>query len=157
MASKPPELRARKATPADSEAMYAWRNDPETRRYFFDPAPLSADSHARWLSASLANAFRHLLIIEYPDGRPVGVVRFDVHREDNAARIDIYLVPERRGAGLGAQVLQAAILWLKENTQVQRIDAEVLSGNHASRRLFEAAGFSLASLAYTLDVNESRR
>ena len=150
-------LRVRIATLADCNAIYTWRNHPETRRHFFDPAPISLDAHGRWLAAVLRDPQRYLLIAEDQQDKPVGVMRFDIAAFGDVASIDIYLVPERRGGGMGKSMLLAGLTWLKTNTSVRRLHAEVLSANHSSRRMFEAAGFSLASSSFTLDLERANR
>jgi RimJ/RimL family protein N-acetyltransferase len=136
---------------ADREPMYAWRNHPDTRRFFFDPTPLAAADHARWFAAALADPRRHLLVAEDARG-PVGVLRFDVEDREEEAAIDIYVVPERRGSGLGTPLLRAGLDWLRQNTNVRRLNAEVVPANRASCRMFEACGFQFSGTAYVLEL-----
>ena len=143
-------IRMRRARQEDSESIFEWRNHPDTRRYFFDPAPLDPEAHKAWFSAALTNPSRYLLIGEDASGRTVGVVRFD--QEDNSADIAIYLVPHRRGEGLGTPLLEAAVRWLKENSTVEHIRANVLSTNAASLKMFAAAGFAPSANRLSLDI-----
>jgi RimJ/RimL family protein N-acetyltransferase len=138
----------------DVDTVFAWRNHPKTRRYFFNPAPISPAMHARWFESSLENPARHLLIAEFSHDKAVGVIRFDILDPDDHANLDIYLAPEHRGAGLGEQLLCAGLVWLKRYTKVRRINAEVLVDNQSSCRMFEKAGFRVESHSYKLNLDE---
>jgi RimJ/RimL family protein N-acetyltransferase len=145
------KIQMRRARQEDSESMLEWRNHPDTRRYFFDPSPVDPEAHKAWFSAVLTNPSRHLLIGEDATGKPVGVVRFD--QKDNAADIAIYLVPQRHGEGLGTPLLDAAVLWLKENSTVEHIRADVLAANAASLKMFAASGFTHDVHRLSLDIH----
>ena len=144
------KIRMRRARQEDSELMLDWRNHPDTRRYFFDSSPVDPEVHKVWFRAALTNPSCYLLIGEDAVVKPVGVVRFD--QEDNSADIAIYLLPERRGQGLGTPLLEAAIRWLKENSTVEHIRADVLAANVASLRMFGAAGFASNLDRLSMDI-----
>ena len=149
------QLRVRKITSADCNAVYIWRNHSDTRRYFFDHSPITLEDHVQWFAAVLNDPERHLLAIENHLGEPVGVIRFDATNQEGTASIDIYLVPDKRGFGLGAPMLLAGLKWLKINTTIRRITADVLVENKSSCRMFESAGFNLAFYTYTLELESS--
>lgn len=135
------EIRLRPAAAADSDRVLAWRNHEATRRHALDAAPIDPARHASWFAERLRDADCVLLIGE-DDGGPVGVLRYDL--KGAAARVSVYLVPERHGQGLGALLLHAGHLWLAANRpQVRAIDAEVLADNHASRLAFAEVGYAL--------------
>jgi UDP-2,4-diacetamido-2,4,6-trideoxy-beta-L-altropyranose hydrolase len=140
------EIRLRRAEAADSDRVLAWRNHEVTRRHALDPAPIDPARHASWFAERLKDADCVLLIGE-DDVGPVGVLRYDL--KGAAARVSVYLVPERHGQGLGALLLHAGHLWLAANRpEVRAIDAEVLADNHASRLAFAEVGY--APNRYTL-------
>jgi RimJ/RimL family protein N-acetyltransferase len=128
-----------------------WRNHPDTLRFFFDPSPIDPDLHKSWFSAVLKNPSCHLLIGEDSSGRSVGVVRFDQKGID--AEIAIYLVPNRRGEGLGHLLLDAAVHWLKENSTVEYVNANVLASNKASLKMFLRSKFNYNLHRLTLDIH----
>jgi RimJ/RimL family protein N-acetyltransferase len=146
------EVRIRKATPGDCDAMLEWRNHPETHRHFFNPNPIAPEAHRAWFEATLSNPDRHLLIAEEESGRPVGVVRFDVSGEE--AEIDIYLAPESRGKKLGVGLLHAGMEWLKSNTGVRRVRAEVIPANASSLRLFAQGGFATRAYSMVAELSQ---
>ena len=149
------QLQVRKITSTDCNAVYIWRNHPDTRRYFFDPSPITLEDHVQWFAEVLNDPERHLLAIENHRGEPVGVIRFDATNQEGTASVDIYLVPEKRGFGLGAPMLLAGLKWLKINTAIRRITADVLAANKSSCRMFDAAGFNLALYTFTFELESS--
>jgi len=130
--------------------MLVWRNHPETRRFFFNPDLIDMETHRKWFSTSLVSPTRHMLVAEDDRGESIGIVRFDVIGE--RAEVDIYLVPKHRGTGLGVPMLTAAIEWLKENTEVKRLSADVVPANQSSLRMFAAVGFGIVSQRLILEL-----
>jgi RimJ/RimL family protein N-acetyltransferase len=147
-------IRLRRATVADSERLFRWRNHEAVRQHSGNPAPIPWDTHIVWLAQTLADPTRVLLIGERHSGRtanlesleaapePVGVLRYDLSGAETEACVSIYLVPERMGQGLGAPLLRAGSAWLKETyPSLNGIRAAIRSENIASLRTFERAGY----------------
>jgi len=144
----PPAIDLRPASRVDAESMWRWRNHPDTRRYAGSPDEISLVLHLAWLDATLARPDRLLLIGSDRQG-DVGVLRFDLDGE--AATISVYLVPERRGEGLGRWLIAAGGAYLREcHPAVGRIIALVKADNASSRRAFAAAGYVEDSLTFAL-------
>lgn len=130
----------RLAVADDAELVWPWRNNEATRRYFFDPAPVSLDTHLAWWNRSLVDPKRTLLLGRL-DGREVGVIRYDFI-DSRRAMVSIYLDPEMTGLGLGETLLRAGQGWLLLNhPEIDTVLAEVMPKNVASLRTFLAAGF----------------
>ena len=144
----------RPATDDDCDRLYAWRNHPETRRHFFDPAPVDLSAHRRWFAGVLADATRTLLIGAV-DGEEVGVLRYDFSGDE--ARVSIYLDPARRGEGVGTTLLVAGRDWLQSHCpETQAIVAEVLPANEASVHAFLAAGYRESHRCFRYDIVDDR-
>lgn len=140
----------RKATPADSARLLAWRNHPAVRAASGNSEPIPPAAHAEWFASVLADPDRHLLIGEMA-GEPVGVVRFDV--SEGAADVSIYLAPGREGRGQGSDLLQAAEAWLAATRPtVHALNARVLRDNDRSHRLFAACGYRRISTHYAKEL-----
>ena len=152
-----PPLRYRPATREDSELLLAWRNDPEVRAVSRSTAAISAADHEAWLSKTLGDAARTLLVAGDPE-RPVGSVRFD--EQPRGAEISVVVAPNRRGGGLGSRMIaETSELYLSSRPAVSRVLAEIMDHNRASAAAFERAGYLPAGiepafgsrmLAYTL-------
>jgi RimJ/RimL family protein N-acetyltransferase len=78
-------------------------------------------------------------LASFQSGEPVGQVRFDI--ENQEAIVSIGLASSLRGRGLGLAVLLKATALFFENSKVKKIHAFIKPTNHASIRVFEAAGF----------------
>lgn len=141
-----PELLLRRARADDMRPVYDWRNDEGTRRHSHSSAVIPYQDHQRWFTRVLADPQRALLIAE-DQGRPVGVLRYDVAEE--RALVSIYLVPGCGGAGYGPAILSAGSRWLAaEYPQVGIVVGEVLDANVASHRAFREAGYAFRNQVY---------
>ncbi|MBW6487332.1 MAG: hypothetical protein K0B01_14400 [Syntrophobacterales bacterium] len=67
----------RPATIQDADMLLDWRNDPETRKASHSTSEVVTEEHIAWLTKTLGNANRRLLVAE-EDGAPVGTVRADL-------------------------------------------------------------------------------
>jgi UDP-2,4-diacetamido-2,4,6-trideoxy-beta-L-altropyranose hydrolase len=138
MAEKPVHLR--RAGSEDAERLHAWRNTETVRRASSDSSPIDMATHVDWLQRTLAAPDRDLLVAEI-QGRPMGVLRFDV--TGSRATVSIYLAPEWIGKGYGRSVLVAGHEWLaKHRREVAEVHATILSENRASASAFTQAGYA---------------
>ena len=124
---------------ADSDALLAWRNDPDTRGGSRHTAVVGRSEHESWLRGVLEDETRHLLVVE-ADGRPAGQVRFD-RVEPAVYEISVTIAPEARGRGLAADAIQAGLRWLRERQPGAEVLAHVRPRNERSARAFAASGF----------------
>lgn len=145
-----PDLVLRQAEAHDADLVYRWRNDPATRRYFFDPQPLDPSRHAGWYARLLADSDRVLLIAQDGD-RAVGAIRYDI--EDGEADISVFLDPEARGLGFGLHLIRSGSHWLAvHRPEVRRLNARIRPENQASLAAFTAAGFVEYAHHYRLEL-----
>ena len=143
-------VRLRRATQADAEIAWQWRNSETTRRYSTDPRSIPLPDHLSWWNRAVRAEDRSLLIAE-TYGSAVGVVRLD-HERDRAI-LSIYLDPSLTGLGLGVKVVDAARRWVKENrVDVCQLLAVIDSRNSASQSAFASAGFTLSGNHWVREV-----
>jgi len=146
-------LKVRRALPGDCRNVFEWRNDPSIRAVSQHPAELGWPEHERWFAGVLANPDRFLLIGER-DGRPVGVVRFDLDGEE--CEVSIYLVPGTHAAGTGRALLGVAERWMvAERPALRCIRARVLAGNRRSHGLFVSSGYQAESTCYSKRIRQT--
>ena len=124
-------MRLRPATMEDAERLFDWRNDPVTRAASVHRDPVAWDDHLAWLEAALADPSRRILIAE--DRVPQGTVRLDGGQR---TEVSITLAPAARGHGLATPILRLA------TDGRGPFVARIRPDNAASRRAFEAAGFT---------------
>lgn len=135
-----PNLKLRLANLDDKEQVFQWRNHVDTRKYFFDPSPISWENHSKWFEETLKNPRKYLLMGTLND-REIGVLRYDFVGK-STLNVSIYMVPGQSGKGLGSFLLSCGNQWVKENVlEANRIQAEVIPSNLASLKVFLKAGF----------------
>jgi UDP-2,4-diacetamido-2,4,6-trideoxy-beta-L-altropyranose hydrolase len=147
-------LWVRAATVADTRLVFGWRNAASTRKYFFDPRPLTYSAHREWFRRSIAMPDRKLLM-GMQNRTPVGVLRYDLHGRH--AKVSIFLDPARTGEGLGASLLASGREWLEQtHPEVDLLQAEIHVENRASRKGFASAGFRARFSTYTMQLKGRR-
>ena len=129
-------LDLRPATAGDSRLLFAWANDPLTRKMARNPKPIAWGDHEVWLGRKLASADCRIWIAE-AGGAPVDQVRLD--RRGDGAEIDYSVAADRRGEGWGTAILNA--LTAGHAPGVAMAFGEARAENEASARAFLAAGF----------------
>jgi RimJ/RimL family protein N-acetyltransferase len=129
----------RRASAADCERAWVWRNDPDTRAASFDSAEIPWGAHVRWFGDALRREDRTLFVVE-ADGAPAGTVRLDLARAE--ATVSIHLAPEWRRRGVGTRALAALADLAFRELGIDRLLASVKADNHASLAAFAKAGFT---------------
>lgn len=139
------QLISRPVTAADEWLLLDWANDPTTRATAFQPHPISADVHHRWLQRRLAETERfRLFVIETPAGVELGQVRFE--REHEAWVISYSLAREFRGQGLASPMLESALASLRHAIGPGLVAGRVRPENLKSRRVFDRLQFTAAEV-----------
>ncbi|AMN43455.1 UDP-2,4-diacetamido-2,4,6-trideoxy-beta-L-altropyranose hydrolase [Rhodoplanes sp. Z2-YC6860] len=131
------EVSLRLADAADSDWLLKLQSKPQTRRFARHASVPSIDEHKSWVSATLGNPDRMLMIIE-AERAPIGMLRLDrVAADAPTYEVSIAIDPDwhRRGVGLAALSLARRVVPGAD------ILATVLPGNEASAALFKAAGY----------------
>jgi UDP-2,4-diacetamido-2,4,6-trideoxy-beta-L-altropyranose hydrolase len=131
----------RKARIEDSKIILDWRNDKTARLMSINMNEVDEETHQKWLSESLLNPNRTLLIGEY-DGIDLGVCRFDYDPNLAVTEVSVNVAPFFRGQGLGASLLNLAVQYYLEQNNVPLV-AKIKNENKASVIIFEKCGFKL--------------
>ncbi len=142
-----PGIVIREPVAADAEALAAYTAAlvaENTRTITLRTAP-TVEQEADFI-ASVAARARAFILIAVEGERIVGLL--DLHagdREHNrhAARFGMSVAKDRRGQGLGRQLLEDMIEKTKAWPGFCRIELEVFPHNTAAIRLYESAGFEL--------------
>jgi aminoglycoside 6'-N-acetyltransferase len=128
----------RPATDDDAELLARWHADPEVARYWDDETFTVDEMRAR-LARGDVDAF----VIE-SEGVPVGYVQA-WWEDDEPLRggIDMFLVPDARGRGLGPDAARALALHLRDERGWSHVTVDPYAWNEAAVRAWRRAGFEL--------------
>lgn len=136
---RPEELVLRPANPDDARRLWNWRNDLETRMNSVTQHEVPWESHRTWLTNSLQNPSRILVIAEV-GSVPVGTVRYDLRQSPRDWEISWTVAPEARGQGIGTRMVEEAL----RARSGQRLWARIKSENHASIAIAERVGMQFS-------------
>lgn len=124
----------RLAERSDTEMLFNWQSEPGARRYFRNSAPPEWQGHCAWMTQTLSNASRLLLIAE-AEGTPAAMIRLD--DDTDFLSVSILVASAFQGRGIGKIALCMAAELLPKRTYRADIHLE----NTASQRLFLATGY----------------
>ena len=123
----------RHATEADADLLVEWHADPEVSRYW-DGETFTREEMLQRLRWSDVDGF----IVE-EGGEPVGYLQ--AWREGDAGGIDMFLIPEARGRGLGSDAGRALAHHLRDELRWTRITVDPYESNERAIRAWRKAGF----------------
>jgi RimJ/RimL family protein N-acetyltransferase len=140
----------RMLTADDLPLTLAWRNHPDSRRWFHSTAPIAPDDHAAWFSRYLNRADDYVFVIEVA-GEPVAqVALYDI--ANGTAEFGRMLVsPEARGRGISHRATKLCLRVADEVLGLSQTHLEVKRDNVRAIRAYEAAGFQAVQDADGLD------
>ena len=128
----------RPATLDDALILFAWRNDPETRRQSRNQDEILWETHLRWLERATRPKPDELgthLWIGYHGEWPIGTGRIDASL--SSREVSLTIAPVYRGKGYARPLLRALI-----GTDVARpLTAEIRVQNRRSLITFLKCGF----------------
>ncbi|MER5727700.1 GNAT family N-acetyltransferase [Streptomyces sp. NPDC002138] len=134
-------------TPRDAPAVQAACDDELTQRWLPLPRPYTLD-HARWWCAEGAPASLlsgdgvQFAAEDRESGELVGCFGLkSTHWAESTTEIGYWVAPTARGRGFAAEAVRAVAAWAFAVTAVRRITLLAATGNLASQRVAEKAGF----------------
>src|SRR5207244_7657868 len=124
----------RRAGDADVEMLVAWHADPDVSRFWDDETFTAAQIRER-LTRRDVDAY----IVELAESA-IGYI--EAWRDpDGAGGLDMFLVPEARGAGYGADGARTLATYLRDEAGWQRITVDPYLWNDRAICAWERAGF----------------
>ena len=135
-----PNLQIRSASPADVFILWRWANDFNVRMNSFSSSFIPLASHISWFNKTISSNSSSIFIISDSSGCPLGQIRFDL-LDNSCFSIDLSLDICLRGMGLSYSVLELGVSIMRLQNLHSTFQAEVLTSNIPSLRLFAAFGF----------------
>ena len=135
-------VEVRAAGTGDLEAITAIYNDAvENTTGTFHTEPRTTDQQREWFES---HGPRHPVIVAEADGEVAGWASLGPWSErrgyEDTAEVSVYVAEARRGEGVGT-ALMGEIIRRGREAGLHSVIAQVVSGNEASLRLHERAGF----------------
>ena len=132
-------LRLRNVDYSDCALLFAWANDPDTRRSSLCPEPVTWEPHCAWLQRKMRDPHCRFFLALNADEAPVGQIRFDIC--ETRATVSVSLDAAQRGRGYSVPLITQGIKALRSQAAATEIVAWIKPENLASQRAFERAGF----------------
>jgi len=123
----------RRAAEEDVDLLVRWHADPDVARYWDDEV-FTREEMLERLRRPDVEAF---VIEEAAD--PVGYLQ--VWAEGGEGGLDMFIVPDARGRGLGPDAARAVALYLRSDRGWSRITVDPYLWNEVARRGWRRAGF----------------
>jgi ribosomal-protein-alanine N-acetyltransferase len=134
----------------DAAQIVEWRSNRQIIRFFRSKIPLSMETHLTWFEKYLGDATRFdFMIFEKATGRKIGTVGLQ-NLSGKSADISYLVDTPSQGRGFGTEAIRAISAYAFEHFKLRKLDAVILTGNSASRKAAERAGFHLYSRTYRL-------
>jgi len=138
-----PKIKARLANDDDCEEILIWRNDPLTRKSFFNSDLVKKSEHSKWF-ADVQESNNSLIVILTLNQERIGMVRYD--SAVKSTLVSINTNPMKRGMGNSSQILVQSEVFLKNNIYFfPLLVANILKDNELSIKVFKRAGYQLES------------
>ena len=125
----------RPATEADVELLVRWHGDPDVSRYW-DDETFTPDEMRERLRRPDVDPF----VVE-EDGTPVGYLQVWRGDEEGTGGLDMFLVPDARGRGLGPDAARAVARHLVDERGWTRVTVDPYLSNERAVRAWRRAGF----------------
>ena len=129
----------RPATLADADLLVAWHAEPDISRQWGQET-FTRDEIVARLRRSHVDPY----VIE-EDGRPVGYIQAWFDHDPSRAGLDMFLIADARGRGLGPDAARTVIGWLLFQPPIRRITVDVYVSNTAAVKAWRKAGFHVVS------------
>ena len=123
---------------SDSEEIWKWRNDIQTRSMFKEKDFVDLKEHNRWFNKKINDKNCYFYIGETQNLR-AGVVRIDI--KDHRAEVSINVNPKFRGISISQTLLKDSINNFLSKHPNYNIVANINKKNKASIKIFTNLGF----------------
>jgi aminoglycoside 6'-N-acetyltransferase len=124
----------RPATEADADLLVAWHADPEVAR-FWDDETFTRDEMLERLARPDVDAF-----VAEAEGEPVGYIQAWTD-DGRSGGIDMFLIPEARGRGLGPDAARALATYLRDERGWSPVTVDPYLSNERAVRAWRRTGF----------------
>lgn len=131
-------------------------NDPDLRLPLCIDTPSNRDTIEEYFEETIADDDGvHLLVCA--DDDPIGAVMFgEVDHTSGVADLAYWILPEHQDQGYGAEAVSLLLEYGFDELRLNRVQAECLASNRASRGLLEALDFEAEGQFREAEFREGR-
>ena len=134
------ELIVKKMETSDIETLYKRINLSYVEKYCKDEASVQWEAHKKWYSFILNSPYYRMYILTNEKKEFLGNIKFEI--EELKVVLNIFIDPEARKNKLSYFFIEESIKMLKEEIEIEILEAYILEENDISLHLFEKIGFS---------------
>jgi aminoglycoside 6'-N-acetyltransferase len=128
----------RPASESDLDVLTGWFADPEVYEWW-GGQPLTRNEVAADYTGRRSPDVESLIV--ETDGKPIGYLQY-WRRTDHSGGLDMYLIPEARGRGLGPDAARATVDFLFRVRGWTEVTVDPLADNEQAIRAWARAGFA---------------
>ena len=139
------DLVLRRVRDNDCRTLWEWANDEDVRAASFSPGHIAWNDHVAWFNQRVNDARVLMLIATDKEGVPIGQIRFE-RTKDDEAEISVSIVGSKRGQGLAPTLIDRSVETAFHEMDLACVHAFVRPENQASARAFENADFKPVGL-----------
>jgi len=137
------KISIRRVSLKDTEVLFEWANDENTREASFSPKKILLQDHKIWLQEKINSKDTEQYIFEDENRAPFAQIRFDYYKDQKHWEVDVSVSPGLRNKGLGKFVILEGCKKLAERKGEVTVLARIKIENKASLEAFKKAGFIL--------------
>ncbi|MHB9288708.1 GNAT family N-acetyltransferase [Halobacteriales archaeon Cl-PHB] len=127
----------------DLEVIARARSDPEVRVPLAIDSPTNSDGIEEFFEETVSDDEDGVHLLACVDEEVVGAVYFiDIDNAAGAADLAYWILPEHQGEGYGSAALSLLLEYGFLELRLNRVQADCLETNEASRGLLESLGFT---------------
>ncbi len=131
----------RRVNKKDCYDLWKWRNHPQVRKWCLNSQKVKLGDHEKWFENKIRDKRVRIYIAENQKGEKIGQVRLEKNKK-RSTYININLNPQFFRKGYGSKIIKEATgLFLKENSKIKEMLAEIFDQNIISQKAFRKAGY----------------
>ncbi len=143
---------------SDAKVLMEMNNDEKISKLVVgNPKKVSIDEQLRWMENACKEKNVVRLIIEYRKQAVGTVIINHIDAINNVANINIKILTQMQGKGIGTFALQLGCCYAFENLNLYLLTAHILEENIGSRRVFEKIGFCKEGVLRGRIIKEGKR
>ena len=125
---------------SDAQALFVWRNDPDTCRFSRDTKPAVWDGHVKWLARRVnGHPTEKHFVATNDDGISIGLVWITDQDDDQKRELHYRMDPNYREKGLGTAMV---MIFADRHLKNRPFSCPIIEGNERSEKIARHLGLA---------------